>query len=208
MRDPYAARRKSAAKISTSWTRARESGRSPRACRHKHLRLPPAFRTDAPEPNARAENAAERRNLRSPMRERWEMPFRTEEPRSGDIYALRNTSGRCRRSAARCFAIQIPKAHALGYVDCAAPRLPSLDSIANSVTEQRRRTAPRTASRHELRPFQNVQTRGCRLHRRHLLGGEIVDHVLAARAEIAVAGHLFAIEPAASVNVRGHEDHR
>ncbi len=40
--------------------------------------------------------------------------------------------------------------------------------------------------------------RGRALHGWHLLGGEIVDHVLAARAEIAVAGHLFAIEPAAS----------
>ena len=51
------------------------------------------------------------------------MPLNSSEPRSGDMLW---GAARCRRSAARKKAIDIPKAHALGYRDTAAPRLPPM----------------------------------------------------------------------------------
>ncbi len=70
--------------------------------------------------------AAERRNLRSPRRQPWESESHNSEPRSGDIYRTCSAKHRCRRSAALLFGAGIPNAHALGYVDCAAPRRPGV----------------------------------------------------------------------------------
>src|ERR1700682_2963886 len=73
-------------------------------------------------------HAAERRNLRSPRREPWDLRWCKVEPRSGDTCAVRPLQidgvRICRRSAARVYSRRLPKAHALGYVDCAAPRRP------------------------------------------------------------------------------------
>src|SRR5258708_34835519 len=71
------------------------------------------------------------------MRQRWDIESHSGQPRIGDIYQLRFNDAtltlsvarrgvllrRCRRSAAVQYAPHYPNADALGYVDCAAPRL-------------------------------------------------------------------------------------
>ncbi len=86
--------------------------------------------------------AAERRNLRSPMREHWDSGSLGEEPRSGGICAgelgaMRTVNmSESRRpgdvAAPRLpiMRFSIPNAHALGYVDGAAPRLCHASRVA------------------------------------------------------------------------------
>jgi predicted DNA-binding antitoxin AbrB/MazE fold protein len=83
---------------------------------------------------ARSEQAAERRDLRSPRRQPWGSYRTNIKPRSGDIsirssavvQTTRNPDDEIRNAAAPRLLLEaglFPTAHAVGYVDTAAPRL-------------------------------------------------------------------------------------
>jgi hypothetical protein len=125
--------------------------------------LRPTLRTSSYMPSSSDSQAAERRHLPSPARQRWETNADSKqgEPRSGDIgvthegtherslrttipanagrWSQRACTNQCRRSAARITVScrLLPSADALGYGNVAAPRLcePALR------TEQEKRSA-------------------------------------------------------------------
>src|ERR1043166_4471792 len=79
--------------------------------------------------------AAERRNLRSPARERWVCGSLGFEPRSGDIsnrYAAAPRLESDDRS--------LPNANALGYIDTAAPRRENVRYLAYIYTFMNKET--------------------------------------------------------------------